>query len=401
MKRLQYLFTLIFLFAAITAGAQVNLRPGYIIDNRNDTIYGTIDFRTAERNAHICDFYPAGSTQKTTYEPGSIYAYRFTDDGKFYITRKVTLYNTPQTLFLEYLVKGTISLYYYKDDEPHYFFENENGAMLEAAIEEVESKDEQGKTGILTRKPYIGIMTYLFQDSEKVRNKVPTLTFTKGSLIKITKEYHYETCRTGEQCIEFENKPDSRFFHYDFTLSAGIVQHTFTGSSKSYIVNIGAMKSASPSMLGGVVVTVPRIGTTIGMQAEVELSKLAVKGELPRANYYTRVEIDAWLTDFRCGLQLNPFKGKVQPLIEGGAVFTHLWGTDALVTEQNFLGSSIKEVKQDLTGDLYDDYFGYYAGAGLLIKLNKTAFSLRGRYESRTVWQEKLTSWSGSIGYIF
>ena len=33
------------LFSAIGGYAQINSRPGYIITNLNDTVYGTIDYR--------------------------------------------------------------------------------------------------------------------------------------------------------------------------------------------------------------------------------------------------------------------------------------------------------------------------------------------------------------------
>ena len=43
--------------------AQVNPQKGYVITNDNDTIYGTIDYRSEKKCANECSFLPDGGTE--------------------------------------------------------------------------------------------------------------------------------------------------------------------------------------------------------------------------------------------------------------------------------------------------------------------------------------------------
>ena len=129
MKR--HLFRLLYLcafcFFMTTMQAQRNYRPGFIITLQKDTIYGQIDFRTDKMNEQRCVFRDDNTLQVRTYEPFDIWGYRFTDDGKMYVSKSVTLKmgEYPLDVFLEYLVKGMKSLYYMDTASiPTYFIED-------------------------------------------------------------------------------------------------------------------------------------------------------------------------------------------------------------------------------------------------------------------------------------
>ncbi len=400
--RTRILTTLIFLAVCCIATAQVNQRPGYIITNRNDTIQGMIDFRTAERNGHVCDFYSAATQQKETFYPGDIYAYRFTDDGKFYVTRTITLDRVTQKLFLEYLIKGVVSLYYYKAEASRFFFENEEGQMIEAVEEIKEIAISSGAPAIRTNKQYIGVMTWLFQKSDKVMQKIPKLALSKEELSRITKEYHYDTCDTGEQCIEFENKPDKHFFKLLFTVSAGVRIHTFKVDQNIFYWRIGTMKSISPSMTLSTNITIPRIGQSIGLQAEVELSKLVCqKDAFTTGDFYHKVNIDALVSDVRLGLRFRPFKGKIYPVIEGGGSYSKLWGLSADLSTQRIISSQFYEDESEISQGITKNFFGYYATAGLVINLPKNSLIIQGLYKQSTRKGDRLSTWGASLGYSF
>ncbi len=402
MKRYNYILTIAAMLCAVNAQAQINLRPGYIITNENDTIRGNIDFRTAERNAHTCDFFPTDINSKKSYQPGDIYAYRFTDDGKFYVTRTVTIDDTKQKLFLEYLVKGVVSLYYYKDASTHFFFENEEGQMVEAVEETKEVTSEHGTTGIRTQKKYIGVMKWMFQKSDKVMKKIPRLSLSKDELSKITKEYHYDTCETGEQCIEFENKTDKHFFKLQYTASAGVRIHSLDSNVSTQYWSIGSMKSISPSVAFGVNVTIPRIGQILGLQAEVEFSRLACeKDAFASKSTYYKLDIDATVSDVRLGLRLKPFKGKVYPVIEGGGCYTHLWGLSATLYAQRLLAAQFYTDELDASKYINKNYYSYYASAGIVFNLSKNSLIVQGLYQQSVGADNKLSTIGGSIGLTF
>ncbi len=93
---------------------QKNLKPGYVIDLKNDTLYGFIDNRGYIYNSEKCVFYGSLTSEPVIYLPGEIKGYRF-PGSSFYISHSVLLGDTVKEVFLEYIVKGIISLYYLKE----------------------------------------------------------------------------------------------------------------------------------------------------------------------------------------------------------------------------------------------------------------------------------------------
>lgn len=63
------LCTFVMLFGILPIKAQVNPQPGYIITNDNDTLRGTIDYRTDAKNARSCLFMADGETSYKEYLP--------------------------------------------------------------------------------------------------------------------------------------------------------------------------------------------------------------------------------------------------------------------------------------------------------------------------------------------
>lgn len=58
--------------------AQSDFRPGYIIQNSGDTLYGQIDYRGDLLMGSVCKFKGAVDTTQA-YAPSDIMAYRFID----------------------------------------------------------------------------------------------------------------------------------------------------------------------------------------------------------------------------------------------------------------------------------------------------------------------------------
>ena len=400
----KFIITSIWLCLTIfTIKGQINLRPGYIITNLNDTIQGMIDFRTAERNARICSFRPDSSENIKNYLPGEIYAYRFTGDGKFYVTRQVTIDKTPTLLFLEYIIKGSVSLYYYRSTKcDYYFFEDEEGHMFKMSNETKEVEIE-GRHKIMYDPRYVGIMTWLFKKSEKTKKKLKFLRINRDFLSRITKQYHYETCQTGEDCIEFETKPDKHFVKVKYNIGIGWQFHKLYLKDANILWNIDNMKSMAPSLTAGIDLSIPRLTQMIGLNLEGELS--GVKGEkdnFSKMNIYNKFHINAFTTDIRTGLVIKLNQISVCPHIEGGLCNTFLWGINDYHSYSYFLfPDGIQQDKKDNSNAIYHNYIGYYVNAGIQIPIEKGAFTLKAIYEQRKHITDKITTWGINVGYIF
>jgi hypothetical protein len=183
--------------------AQTNFQPGFYITHQYDTIYGEIDNRGDLRNSRICDFRSNEKAESKSFAPGEIIAYRFTGEGKYYISKEITVKEETQEVFLEFLVNGISNLYYYRGEgSDRYFLESGDGTMTELTNNLIESEVD-GVAYIRKSNLYVGQMKATFGDCPEIQSKVDKARFNHKSLIELTREYHEYTC-DGEKCIIYE-----------------------------------------------------------------------------------------------------------------------------------------------------------------------------------------------------
>jgi hypothetical protein len=197
-----------FLFLVFSLHAQNGYRPGYVITNEMDTLKGEIKLKSNYLNSTSCDFKYSKSDILKTFAPADIKAYRI-EDSKYYISKVIVIDSVEQKVFLEYLVKGIVSLYYLKGFQNDYYFLEKDSKMIPISNE--------GKTITVKKKGSMGeyeehyfeysnqykhVLTYLFQDSPGTSQKIPTAQFEHKSLIGLTLDYHRAICHDNN-CIDF------------------------------------------------------------------------------------------------------------------------------------------------------------------------------------------------------
>ncbi len=189
-----------FLLSTRLTNAQTDFRPGYIIKIPNDTIYGEIDSRGDLLMSKICKF---KDTEKILYKylPKDILAYRFMDS-KYYISKIIK----GKGVFLEYLIKGKVNIYYMRDDNgDHYFIEKENMELIELPYKE-KYKFIGDKEVFYKSKKHIGFLNLYMQDADNLKKRIERIEKPEHqSLIKLAEDYHNIVCK-DEQCIVYEKK---------------------------------------------------------------------------------------------------------------------------------------------------------------------------------------------------
>ena len=114
--------TIILLALSVTMSmAQTNPKLGYVITNNGDTIRGIIDYRTNDRLSKQCDFWANGGGEGKTYKSGDIEGFRFDDNGKYFVPRRLNLDGEPQLYFTEFMVQGKMNLYCVAENYVEYF----------------------------------------------------------------------------------------------------------------------------------------------------------------------------------------------------------------------------------------------------------------------------------------
>lgn len=195
---LNRLIFFVFLLSAGLLNAQTDFRPGYIVENSGDTIFGYIDYRGDLLMSSICRFKDTDNTIKV-FSPYEIMAYRFIDS-KLFVSRKVN----DKNVFLEYLIKGKINIYFMRDASGgHYYIDKENVELTEIPYEEriiylyeVPFNHKSSK--------HIGVLSYLMQDAPEFKSRIESITKPDHqNLIKLAEDYHNTVCK-DEECVIYQ-----------------------------------------------------------------------------------------------------------------------------------------------------------------------------------------------------
>lgn len=188
------------LFISLILNAQTDYKPGYVISLNGDTLLGDIDYRGDLSMSKLCKFKHADNTV-TEYSPSDIEAFRFTDS-KYYVSREIN----SEAVFLEYLIKGKVSIYYMRDAKGnHYYIDKEDIGLTEIPYEEG-IKDIDGKKMFYESTRHIGFISVFMQDAPELRSQIYMIKEPKhDNLIKLAEDYHNAVC-DGEKCIIYEKK---------------------------------------------------------------------------------------------------------------------------------------------------------------------------------------------------
>ncbi len=350
--------------------SQTNYKKGYIITNEKDTVYGWIDYRTEKMNNRICNFKKDSIGTPTSFVPGDIVGYRFTNEGKFYITKNIVINNVPLTVFLEYLLKGIINLYYYPDVKEgleYYIFEDANGKLTYVTKNQDTYKDEGNVRYTYEDTKYKGVLIFLFKDYAPIQNQIKYMDFNQSSMITLAKDYHNQVCTTGEKCIVFETKSDEKFLKIKYSIYGGVENQ----DSESYGTNL------SPLFGGTMNFSVPRWHKSLSIQFDLNLAKLYKDNY--NENYYdyhgnnlfttyTAMKIAGNLA----GKYTYP-RGKFRPNIEVG-INVGSWKFLEKVTDPEGNELHIYKFANDHENLSLTFFNNYYAGIGLDLNLRKDQF---------------------------
>lgn len=198
------------LISAKTIHAQTDFRSGYIIKNSGDTLYGKIDYRGDILMSRKCRFKNLNDTIYE-YSPNDITAYRFIDS-KYYVSKKIN----GRIVFLEYLFKGKVNIYYMRDGSgDHYFIDKEGEDLIEIPYKEGYKKVNDKEVYYETNN-HIGILTYYMQDAPELLPRIKN--FKKPdhyNLIELAEDYH-NTVSKKEEFIIFEKKQPLIKVNFEF-----------------------------------------------------------------------------------------------------------------------------------------------------------------------------------------
>lgn len=196
------LFAILFLSVCMTnTHAKGSYLPGYVITNQNDTLYGKLKINGSKMNAQQCDYLDTVTNKQRVFKPNEILAYRFIN-GKYYVSDEIASLGKDR-VFLEFLVKGVVDLYYYINTEgEHFFFDRGNGVKSELKNTSFIDRRED-KVYQRNNKEYVDSLMKVVQVSVKACEALNETRLEGKSLINLLQVYHKDMC-TDNECIVYK-----------------------------------------------------------------------------------------------------------------------------------------------------------------------------------------------------
>ena len=208
------LFAFLMLLGVLPLKAQVNPQSGYVITNDNDTLRGTIDYRTDAKNARSCRFMAEGETAYKEYLPNEIKGYRLSDTGACYVTKTFPVDGEQRTFFAEYLLEGGVSLYRHKESTSEYFYlvdADGKVATIRETGDVILRRDDQ----ITAQRQKLVEATQIFQKSQSTLKQLWAMPQVSAEqLRKLTKAYNQEF---------YAEAGETEFYQKDIKSSDGLI----------------------------------------------------------------------------------------------------------------------------------------------------------------------------------
>lgn len=205
--KLKYLILLGFTLFNIKVYAQKDFREGYVIKNNGDTLKGWIDYRGGLLMSEVCRFKSGKDTEEIKYLPEDLNGYRFIED-KYYVSKEIDGIRK----FLEFLVNGTINIYYLKQkDVDHFYIEKENSGLVKIPYEKIERQiDEKKFSGMSTQ--HIGFLNLYMNDAENFYDDIAKIKrLDQKNLIVLGENYHNNVCDEYSCIVYRKNVPSLKF----------------------------------------------------------------------------------------------------------------------------------------------------------------------------------------------
>lgn len=367
------------LLAAMAAGcanAQQNPHKGFILTCNNDTVYGTIDYRSGTKNAQKCIFRAEGSNEYKEYSPGEIKGYRFLNDGVFYVTRTFPVDGTDKTFFAEFMVQGGLSLYRHKeDDRDYYYFEDENGKV--AVLKDTNTSFDTGRQEMENKRDNYQDVSQMLGKSPEAVNRLWKSGASPKKLTELTRRYNNEFCTSHGDCILFEYSPeDAKSAQIKFRVEAGVKIGETTATNKTEEYSDRKFDAVIPQVGLGMDILFPRFNRNTSLQALLKLGYLSVSDDYEQTSVYNRdYKVKALDIELQIGAAYSFIPAKrFSPLIRGGFTISNLAGLDT-ENMNNYKISGMSSSSIDV---------GLYAGIGGEMTVGGHKVSLTANYVNNT-----------------
>ncbi|MFP4090166.1 MAG: hypothetical protein ACLFT3_07650 [Cyclobacteriaceae bacterium] len=354
MKNLLKLLGLLLFCSYSVAFAQTDYKDGFIITLQNDTIYGQIDDQFNTTNYRKCNFKTGQGVRE--YFPEEILGFGYADDR--YFTSGIR-----EGFFVEVLVKGTLSLYRFKDI---FYLKEEDGQIHELSSENVK-KQVDGLEVIKKDDRWKRVVAYVvsdcLQEADQMLANRPLKERSLTSLI-----ISYNECKGVEYEIYKEVKPWTRL---NIGLSAGVTRTAIkmTPHTSSFFYLDDQYTSVDPTVGLVAMLYSPRITDRVIFQMELLYTQAAfsslIKTNISTSTDYFDSFINLKTISLPLSLKYFITKGRYGLFVQGGMNYDHHSQAQVSYLRESVTGNIVNTFPETEGFDFVKSYVGFWGGIGL------------------------------------
>ena len=242
-------------FLSLNAYSQQNFIKGHVVTLNGDTLHGLIDYRNWDKNPDKIVFVREGKTTPEQYSPLDIKSFKANDE--IYVSAVVksdissrnisnlgnetNLKTEVDTTFLQIIIQGDKSLYYYKNRlgiENFYIKQNGKYDLLVYSIYKSSKEDK-----VRVNRRYIGQLTLYFNNAPSVQQQLQQADYTRTSLKNLFLTYYNQSSTSPK----FQKKTDKGSVEYGIVAGASISSVKFGGQDFIYLTSADIPQSVNPT----------------------------------------------------------------------------------------------------------------------------------------------------------
>jgi hypothetical protein len=293
-------------------------------------------------NSRLCQVKKGGEIIE--YSPYDIKEFGF-KDGRVYLSKEIQVADSSRRVFLERLLRGKTTLYYYRAKGIKTFYIEKDSSLLFELPKQNTAKEHYSK-----------LLSYFTEDCPNVSDACKLVSYNKKSLSKLITRYN--------QC---ELKP---FPHFKYGLLIGYEFSRLIPSNNQNEDLENLQYNYDGGFSIGLFLDNPILMSDFSVHTELLYSKHGYSYN----RFINNKDIDfvANLSSlkipflFRYAYPSN----KIRPFINVGLIGTYLMKKETLLYETTIKGNTIEINDANITSLINDVQLGYSVGGGIEYKLN-------------------------------
>ncbi|AHM61903.1 hypothetical protein D770_18255 [Flammeovirgaceae bacterium 311] len=378
----QALLILVGIFLCLNLYAQPDYREGYMLTLTGDTLTGLINYRESKKSTKICEFKKDPAQEAATYGPADIRGYGFRN-GKFHqsIEIKDKLNESKEAIFVEVLVRGTVSLY--KDPSSFYIAKGDT-TLHRLYIKEKDDFNKYDKDKLQYNR-HIGLLTYMMYDCEnvKLKEKIEHVQLLEQPLTELVETYN--KC-VSPSYVAYKSSKD--WFRVNVGLSAAyrVSKLNFFSDELAYMLLTAGEYSSNNITAGALAeIVFPRVSEKLSFQVGAMFCNPVyaayIEEQRPAETYRHDVTFTIKELKIPMSIQYRFPERKFTPFFNVGVASTLNLQADVLRKLEVVTKTETKNyVHRDFP--FKDQQFGAWAGLGLERKIaNKVKAYAEIRFE--------------------